>query len=214
MESKIKTSGLFKIVVYELDHDTKSPTLIKIRHDWFWQKCLCVSPSLGKLEDENNKDNQFWKVEYLPGPNGEKSISPFRLRSLSEDKYLIMDNSGELALTRDQPVDHWSWHHAKFVWNGEKIALVTLGVIGIIGTAIAGGVAAGAGMFYCTGGTMPAIVEAVVAAGCVTPFATGVLTGTSTAVSTGSGGTYTFLCYQTKVPKEFMELLFVSMSEQ
>ena len=57
----------------------------------------------------------------MPGPNGEKSLSPFKLKSLSENKYLIMDDNGQLALTDEQPVDHWSWQHAKFVWNGEKL---------------------------------------------------------------------------------------------
>ena len=75
-------------------------------------------------------------------------------------------------------------------------------------------VAAGASVFYFTGGTTPAIVEAGVAAGCLSPFATGVFTGIVSGVSTGFGGTYTFLCYQTTVPKEFFELLFVSKSAQ
>ena len=39
-------------------------------------------------------------------------------------------------------------------------------------------VAAGASVFYFTGGTTPAIVGAGVAAGCLSPFAIGVFIGT------------------------------------
>ncbi len=81
-----------------------------------------------------------------------------------------MDDNGILTSTNQQLVEHWSWHHAKFIWNGEKRTLVGLGVVGIIGTAIAAGVAAGAGSLIMTSGAASAAAEAGVAFGCVTPF--------------------------------------------
>ena len=95
-----------------------------------------------------------------------------------------------------------------------KIALVTFGVVGIVAAAAAGGWVAGASTFYFTGGTAPAIAEAGVAAGCLTPFATVVLAGIVSAVSTGVGGTYTFFCYQNTVPSKIIEFFFVSMTAQ
>ena len=121
MKTKKEDSALFKIEAHAIDHQTKSPTVIKIRHDFCWQKVLCACKPLGKLKSDSKEEDFFWTVEYLPGPNGEKSLSPFKLKSLSENKYLIMDDNGQLALTDEQPVDYWSWQHAKFVWNGEKL---------------------------------------------------------------------------------------------
>ena len=89
---------------------------------------------------------------------------------------------------------------------------MTFGVVGIFAAAAAGGWVAGASTFYFTGGTAPVIAEAGVAAGCLTPFATGVLAGLVSGVTTGVGGTYTFLCYQNTVPSKILEMFFVSMS--
>ena len=202
-------SSLFKIEVYRSHHDTNSPDLIKIRADLCFQKVVCAD---GQLRYESKEDNQYWTVEYLPCPSGARSISPFNLRSLSHGHYLIMDDNGILTSTNQQPVEHWSWHHAKFIWNGEKRTLVGLGVVGIIGTAIAAGVAAGAGSLIMTSGAASAAAEAGVAFGCVTPFVGAVLGGVSTGLSAGIGGTYEFLCYETQVPKDFLAQMFVYMS--